>query len=165
LYKTSPEAEALQWYPAELTQGKRQPFLFTQSQAILARTWVPCQDRPGVRFTYEATVKVPKEVLALMSASNPTQKNDEGIYEFSMPQPIPSYLLALGVGDLAFIPLGERSGVYAEPEMVRNAAYEFAQTEDMIADAEEMYGPYYWGRYDMLVLPPSFPFGGWKIQD
>ena len=160
LYKTSPEAEALQWYPAELTQGKRQPFLFTQSQAILARTWVPCQDRPGVRFTYEATVKVPKEVLALMSASNPTQKNDEGIYEFSMPQPIPSYLLALGVGDLAFIPLGERSGVYAEPEMVRNAAYEFAQTEDMIADAEEMYGTYYWGRYDMLVLPPSFPFGG-----
>lgn len=160
LYKTSPEAEALQWYPAELTQGKRQPFLFTQSQAILARTWVPCQDRPGVRFTYEATVKVPKEVLALMSASNPTQKNDEGIYEFSMPQPIPSYLLALGVGDLAFIPLGERSGVYAEPEMVRNAAYEFAQTEDMIVDAEEMYGPYYWGRYDMLVLPPSFPFGG-----
>ena len=160
LYKTSPEAEALQWYPAELTQGKRQPFLFTQSQAILARTWVPCQDRPGVRFTYEATVKVPKEVLALMSASNPTEKNDEGIYEFSMPQPIPSYLLALGVGDLAFIALGERSGVYAEPEMVRNAAYEFAQTEDMIADAEEMYGPYYWGRYDMLVLPPSFPFGG-----
>lgn len=159
-YETSPEAEALQWYPAELTQGKRQPFLFTQSQAILARTWVPCQDRPGVRFTYEATVKVPKEVLALMSASNPTQKNDEGIYEFSMPQPIPSYLLALGVGDLAFIPLGDRSGVYAEPEMVRNAAYEFAQTEDMIADAEEMYGPYYWGRYDMLVLPPSFPFGG-----
>ncbi|HCP41655.1 MAG TPA: aminopeptidase, partial [Cryomorphaceae bacterium] len=160
LYTTSPEAEALQWYPAELTQGKRQPFLFTQSQAILARTWVPCQDRPGVRFTYEATVKVPKETLALMSASNPTQKNEEGIYEFSMPQPIPSYLLALGVGDLAFIPLGERSGVYAEPEMVRNAAYEFAQTEDMIADAEEMYGPYYWGRYDMLVLPPSFPFGG-----
>lgn len=160
LYNTSPEAEALQWYPAELTQGKRQPFLFTQSQAILARTWVPCQDRPGVRFTYEATVKVPKEVLALMSASNPTQKNDEGIYEFSMPQPLPSYLLALGVGDLAFIPLGERSGVYAEPEMVRNAAYEFSQTEDMIADAEEMYGPYYWGRYDMLVLPPSFPFGG-----
>ena len=159
-YKTSPQAEALQWYPAELTQGKRQPFLFTQSQAILARTWIPCQDRPGVRFTYEATVKVPKETLALMSASNPTQKNEQGIYEFNMPQPIPSYLLALGVGDLAFIPIGDRAGVYAEPEMVRNAAYEFAQTDEMILDAEEMYGPYYWGRYDMLVLPPSFPFGG-----
>ena len=114
----------------------------------------------GVRFTYEATVKVPKETLALMSASNPTQKNEQGIYEFNMPQPIPSYLLALGVGDLAFIPIGDRAGVYAEPEMVRNAAYEFAQTDEMILDAEEMYGPYYWGRYDMLVLPPSFPFGG-----
>lgn len=136
------------------------PFLFTQSQAILARTWVPCQDRPGVRFTYGAKVKVPKGMLALMSASNPTQKSEDGIYEFSMPQPIPSYLLALGAGDLAFIELGERSGVYAEPEMVRNAAFEFSQTEDMISRAEYLYGPYYWGRYDMLVLPPSFPFGG-----
>ena len=159
-YETSAESEALQWYPAELTQGKRMPFLFTQSQAILARTWVPCQDRPGVRFTYEAKVTVPKGMMALMSASNPTQKSEDGIYEFSMIQPIPSYLLALGVGDLAFIELGERSGVYAEPEMVRNAAFEFSQTEDMISRAEYLYGPYYWGRYDMLVLPPSFPFGG-----
>lgn len=159
-YETSSESEALQWYPAELTQGKRMPFLFTQSQAILARTWVPCQDRPGVRFTYDAKVTVPKGMLALMSASNPTQKSEDGVYEFSMPQPIPSYLLALGAGDLAFIELGERSGVYAEPEMVRNAAFEFSQTEDMISRAEYLYGPYYWGRYDMLVLPPSFPFGG-----
>ena len=113
-YRTSPTAEALQWYPASLTQGKRQPFLFTQSQAILARTWIPCQDRPGVRFTYTAKVKVPKQTLALMSASNPVQKNETGVYEFNMPQPIPSYLLALGVGDLEFIALGERSGVYAE---------------------------------------------------
>ena len=159
-YETSSESAALQWYPAELTQGKRMPFLFTQSQAILARTWVPCQDRPGVRFTYDAKVTVPKGMLALMSASNPTQNSEDGIYEFSMPQPIPSYLLALGAGDLAFIELGERSGVYAEPEMVRNAAFEFSQTEDMISRAEYLYGPYYWGRYDMLVLPPSFPFGG-----
>ena len=159
-YETTEGAEALQWYPSELTEGKRQPFLFTQSQAILARTWVPCQDRPGVRFTYTATVKVPKETLALMSASNPSAKNETGVYEFSMPQPIPSYLLALGVGDLEFIPLGDRSGVYAEPEMVRNAAFEFSRTEDMITQAEALYGPYFWGRYDMLVLPPSFPFGG-----
>lgn len=159
-YQTTDKAEALQWYPAELTQGKRMPFLFTQSQAILARTWVPCQDRPGVRFTYNAQVNVPKGMLALMSASNPTQKSEDGVYEFSMPQPIPSYLLALGAGDLAFIELGERSGVYAEPEMVRNAAFEFSQTEAMISRAEYLYGPYYWGRYDMLVLPPSFPFGG-----
>ena len=136
------------------------PFLFTQSQAILARTWIPCQDRPGVRFTYNAKVQVPEGMLALMSASNPTQKSATGSYEFTMPQPIPSYLMALGAGDLEFIALGERSGVYAEPEMVRNAAFEFGQTEKMIEKAEELYGPYYWGRYDMLVLPPSFPFGG-----
>jgi hypothetical protein len=159
-YSTTEGAEAVQWYPAELTQGKRMPFLFTQSQAILARTWIPCQDRPGVRFTYNAKVKVPQGMLALMSASNPTQKSKDGVYEFSMPQPIPSYLLALGAGDLEFISIGERSGVYAEPEMVRNAAFEFAQTEEMIQKAEALYGPYYWGRYDMLVLPPSFPFGG-----
>jgi len=159
-YTTTEGAEAVQWFPAELTQGGRMPFLFTQSQAILARTWIPCQDRPGVRFTYNAKVKVPEGMLALMSASNPTQKSATGSYEFTMPQPIPSYLMALGAGDLEFIALGERSGVYAEPEMVRNAAFEFGQTEKMIEKAEELYGPYYWGRYDMLVLPPSFPFGG-----
>ena len=159
-YTTTEGAEAVQWFPAALTQGGRMPFLFTQSQAILARTWIPCQDRPGVRFTYNAKVKVPEGMLALMSASNPTQKSATGSYEFTMPQPIPSYLMALGAGDLEFIALGERSGVYAEPEMVRNAAFEFGQTEKMIEKAEELYGPYYWGRYDMLVLPPSFPFGG-----
>jgi len=159
-YVTTEGAEAVQWFPAALTQGKRMPFLFTQSQAILARTWIPCQDRPGVRFTYNASVQVPEGMLALMSASNPTQKSANGKYEFAMPQPIPSYLMALGAGDLEFIALGERSGVYAEPEMARNAAFEFGQTEKMIEKAEELYGPYYWGRYDMLVLPPSFPFGG-----
>ena len=144
-YTTTEGAEAVQWFPAELTQGGRMPFLFTQSQAILARTWIPCQDRPGVRFTYNAKVQVPEGMLALMSASNPTQKSATGSYEFTMPQPIPSYLMALGAGDLEFIALGERSGVYAEPEMVRNAAFEFGQTEKMIEKAEELYGPYYWG--------------------
>lgn len=159
-YHTTEGAEAVQWYPADLTQGKRMPFLFTQSQAILARTWVPCQDRPGVRFTYEATVTVPKGMLALMSAENPQKKSEDGRYNFRMPQAIPSYLLALGAGDLTFEPIGDRAGVYGEPEMVKNAAFEFAQTEEMIQAAEKLYGPYFWGRYDMLVLPPSFPFGG-----
>lgn len=159
-YWTTNGAEALQWYPADLTMGKRQPFLFTQSQAILARTWIPCQDSPGIRFSYKARVQVPKECMALMSASNPSVKSDDGIYEFIMPQRIPSYLMALGVGDLAFQSLGDRAGVYAEPELVRNAAFEFNMTERMIEQAEALYGPYSWGRYDMLVLPPSFPFGG-----
>lgn len=159
-YSTSPEAEALQFLPASLTADKRHPFLLTQSQAILARTWVPIQDSPGIRFTYSARVKVPKELMAVMSATNPTEKSDDGIYVFKMEQPIPAYLLALAVGDIEFSPLGERSGVYAEPSLLKAATYEFAEVEEMMDIAEELYGPYKWERYDLIVLPPSFPFGG-----
>jgi len=159
-YETSPAAEALQWLSPQQTAGKEYPFLFTQSQAILARSWVPCQDTPGVRFTYTADVKVPKDLLALMSASNPTSKNPDGQYHFEMKQPISSYLLALAVGDLTFEAISDRSGVYAEDTIVEKAAWEFADLEKMIAGAESLYGPYQWERYDVLVLPPSFPFGG-----
>lgn len=159
-YRTRPEAAALQWLMPEQTAGGRQPFLFTQSQAILARTWVPCQDSPGVRMTYSATIHAPQGLLALMSAANPVAKSADGTYRFAMTHPIPSYLLALAVGDLEFRSLGMRSGVYAEPAMAAKAAWELADTEKMIAAAEKLYGPYRWERYDILVLPPSFPFGG-----
>lgn len=159
-YASSPEAKALQWLEPAMTAGKKHPFLLSQSQAILARTWVPCQDSPGVRFTYEATLRVPKELLALMSAENPQARNEEGVYQFRMPQPVPSYLLAVAVGDLEFRPFDTRSGVYAEPSVIEDAAAEFTDTPDMIAAAEALYGPYRWGRYDLLVLPPSFPYGG-----
>lgn len=159
-YRTSPDAAAVQWLDPSQTAGKKHPFLFTQSQAILARTWVPCQDSPGIRFTYDATVKVPKELIALMSAENPQQKNPDGIYHFHMPQPIPSYLLALSVGDLEFKPFDTRTGVYAEPATLSKAAHEFADLPQMVSAAEKLYGPYEWGRYDLLILPPSFPFGG-----
>jgi len=159
-YRTTEGAEALQWLNPQQTTGKKHPFLFTQSQAILARTWIPIQDSPGIRFTYEATVEVPNELLALMSADNPQQKNQQGIYQFRMDQPIPAYLMALAVGDVTFKSLGPRSGVYAEPELVESAAYEFAELEEMIGIAENLYGPYLWERYDLIVLPPSFPFGG-----
>jgi leukotriene-A4 hydrolase len=159
-YRTGTDAEALQWLDPSQTSGKQYPFLFTQSQAILARSWVPTQDSPGVRFTYEADVTVPVELLAVMSASNPQQKNSTGTYHFDMKQPIPSYLLALSVGDVVFQPISERAGVYAEPSMIDRAVYEFADLEKMIAGAEDLYGPYAWERYDVLVLPPSFPFGG-----
>src|SRR5205085_9461048 len=101
-YSSAPDAAAVQWLSPEQTAGGKHPFLFTQSQAILARTWVPCQDSPGVRMTYEATIRVPRGLLAVMSAENPTSTSADGVYRFRMPQPIPSYLLALSVGDLAF---------------------------------------------------------------
>jgi aminopeptidase N len=159
-YSTTEGAEALQWLNPQQTAGKQHPFLFTQSQAILARTWIPLQDSPGIRFTYEATVKVPNQLLALMSAENPQQKNEQGIYHFKMEQPIPAYLMALAVGDVQFRSLGPRSGVYAEPEEIDESEYEFGELEEMISIAEELYGPYQWDRYDLIVLPPSFPFGG-----
>ncbi|HEX7185576.1 MAG TPA: M1 family metallopeptidase [Thermoanaerobaculia bacterium] len=159
-YSTRPEAAALQWLTPEQTAAKQAPFLLTQSQAILARTWVPCQDTPGVRMTYEATVRVPRGLLALMSAENPTRDSPDGVYRFNMPQRIPSYLLALAVGELEFRPLGPRAGVYAEPTVIELAAWELADTPKMIAAAEKLYGPYQWGRYDVLILPPSFPYGG-----
>jgi leukotriene A-4 hydrolase/aminopeptidase len=159
-YKTEPQAAALQWLTPQQTAGGKYPFLFTQSEAILARTWVPCQDGPGVRFTYNATVQVPKELMALMSASNPEEKSADGIYHFEMKQPIPSYLLALAVGDIAFRKLTDNTGVYAEPVTLDKAAWEFADMHKMLEAAEKLYGPYRWDRYDVLVLPPSFPFGG-----
>lgn len=159
-YTTSPDADALQWLEPRQTLGKVHPFLFSQSQAILARTWVPCQDGPGVKFTYDAKIKTDPELIALMSAENGTTKNVDGIYTFRMDQPISSYLLALTVGDLEFASTGRNSGVYAEPAMLEKSVWELNSMQSMIDSAETLYGPYAWGRYDVVVLPPSFPFGG-----
>ncbi|WP_207533559.1 M1 family metallopeptidase [Desertivirga arenae] len=159
-YKTTKESAALQWLNPEQTAGKKQPFLFTQSQAILARTWVPCQDSPAIRFNYTAKVTVPREMIALMSAENPQKKNSSGVYQFRQPNPIPSYLLALAVGDIEFKSIDSRTGVYAEPVTLKRAAWEFSDMGKMVSAAESLYGPYLWNRFDVLVLPPSFPFGG-----
>lgn len=159
-YRTGENPSAIMWLEPQMTAGGQEPFMFTQSQSIHARSWVPLQDTPAVRFTYEAKVFTPPNLLAVMSADNDPQAMRGGEYHFQMPQPIPSYLMALAVGNLYFAPFGERTGVYAEPEVLDAAAYEFADTEAFLLAAEATYGPYEWGRYDLLILPPSFPYGG-----
>jgi leukotriene-A4 hydrolase len=159
-YETTQKTEAIDWLPAELTDGKSHPYMYTQGQAILTRSWIPLQDSPANRLTYSAEVKVPKELMAVMSAKNEKQKNPEGKYKFTMDKPVPSYLIALAVGDLDYKALGKNCGVYTEPVNLKKAANEFSELPKMIDAAEQLYGPYQWGQYDLLVLPNSFPFGG-----
>lgn len=159
-YRTAPTATALQWLsPVQTMSGKR-PYMFSQSQNIEARSWVPLQDTPAVRFTYTARIDAPQDLRVVMSADNDPKATGKGGWRFTMPQPIPSYLLAIAIGEIDARTLGSRTGVYAEPKRIEAAAYELADTEKMIEAAESLYGPYRWGRYDMLVLPPSFPIGG-----
>jgi aminopeptidase N len=159
-YATSPDASGLQWLPPAQTADKKAPFMFSQSESIHARSWVPLQDSPAIRFTYDAHVTAPKDIRVVMSALNDAKHPLDGDFRFDQPHPIPSYLLAIAAGDIAVRETGPRSAVYAEPSVVDKAAREFADTEKMIETAESLYGPYRWGRYDLLVLPPSFPYGG-----
>ena len=162
-YHTAPDAGALQWLTPEQTAGKKQPYLFSQGQAIQTRTWIPTQDSPGIRQTWKATVKVPAGLTVVMSApraAEPITQGGEGIFQFAMNNSVAPYMIAIAVGDLTFKPLGPRSGVWTEPSMIDAAARELADTERMIDAGEALFGPYRWGRYDMLVLPPAFPFGG-----
>jgi leukotriene-A4 hydrolase len=158
-YETLPASAALQWLTPKQT-ARHKAFLYTQSEPIGARTWIPLQDTPQVRATYKAKVHTDRDVRAVMSAENDPKARRGGEYTFVMPQPVPSYLIALAVGDLEFQETGPRTGVYAEKSMLKAAAKEFADTESMIQANEKTFGPYRWSRYDVLVMPPSFPVGG-----
>uniref|UniRef100_A0A9J7X9C5 Leukotriene A(4) hydrolase n=1 Tax=Cyprinus carpio carpio TaxID=630221 RepID=A0A9J7X9C5_CYPCA len=164
-YETSPSATALQWLTPTQTVGKKHPYLFSQCQATHCRSMIPCQDSPSVKHTYYAQVSVPKELVALMSALHDGQVPDPSdssrvIYRFRQPVPMPSYLIAIVVGALESREIGPRSRVWSEKENVDEAAFEFSETETMLKTAESLAGPYVWGQYDLLVMPPSFPYGG-----
>jgi len=164
-YRSGPDAEALQWLSPEQTAGRRHPYLFSQGQAILNRTWIPTQDSPGIRQNWEARITAPEPLKVVMSGERLTPEGEaagEGrrAYRFRMTHPVAPYLIAIAAGDLAFRELGPRTGVWTEPAMLDRAAAELVDTERMVEAAERLYGPYRWGRYDVIVLPPAFPYGG-----
>ena len=163
-YSSSPDADALQWLAPAQTAGGKQPYLFSQGEAILTRSWVPTQDSPGIRQTWDATIRAPAALTVVMSAERTAEPRDiaGGLREwrYRMEHPVAPYLIAIGIGDLGFQSLGARTGVYTEPSRLAATANELVDLEKMVSAAESLYGPYRWGRFDLLVLPPSFPFGG-----
>ncbi|XP_053313766.1 aminopeptidase B [Spea bombifrons] len=153
------ESPGVCWLEPHQTAGKKKPYMYTQGQAVLNRCFFPCFDTPAVKSVYSANIKVPEGFTAIMSANNWDRQGDTFI--FNMTQPIPSYLVALVVGDIVSAEVGPRSRVWAEPCLIEAAKKEYdGVIEEFLSVGEKLFGPYVWDRYDVLFMPPSFPFGG-----
>ncbi|GMG99372.1 hypothetical protein Nepgr_001212 [Nepenthes gracilis] len=179
-FSTSPDSSALQWLSPPQTFNKTSPFVYTQCHSIHARSIFPCQDTPAARIRYSAKINIPRQLSAVMSARHVERRvplageaalacddltwcaENRVVEEFVMEQPIPPYLFAFAVGEIGYREVGPRMMVYSEsvPTLLDAAAKEFEGTEDMIRQGERLFGPYEWERFDLLVLPPSFPYGG-----
>lgn len=164
-YRSAPKARALGWLAPALTAGKKKPYLYSQGESINNRSWIPTQDSPGIRQSWTAKITVPSDLVATMSAERLTPNGIPAArgwhsYRFRMDHNVPPYLIALAVGDLRFQAIDGRTGIYSEPSVLAKDAAELSDTGKMVDAAERLYGKYRWGRYDVLVLPPSFPFGG-----
>lgn len=156
-YDTTEQTTALQFLDKEVTDGKVAPYLFSQCEAIHARSMVPCFDTPSVKCPYKLSATSPYKVL--MSGRPLSQEGNT--YYFDQPVPIPLYLITVASGDITGLPIGPRSTVYSEPVKVKDAQWEFeADMENFLQIAEKLVFAYEWGTYDALVLPASFPYGG-----
>ena len=118
-YTTLPSANAFSWLKPSQTLGKSKPYLFTQCQALACRSVAPMQDTPAVKITYDSNVTIPNDLRAKMSANSTGYEEVNGTHTkfmFRNDMKIPSYLIALAVGDIKYHSLGRRVGVISEPE-------------------------------------------------
>ena len=161
-YKTSPKSKALTWLSPPQTAGKKYPYMFSMAPTIHARTIFPCQDTPSVKTTFSAAITAPKNLTVLMSATRARTKiiDDKRVSKFKQQIPVMSYLIAIAVGAIESRRIGPRSQVWSEAELIEKAAFDFSETDEMIKTAEQLCGPYEWKIFDILVLPPSFIYGG-----
>ena len=161
-YSTTKDCMAIDWLEPEQTSGGKYPFMYSQCQSILCREMLPIQDTPAVKMPVQISITVPEELIGLAAGLFVEEINNGNnkTFIYALDIPIPSYLIAIAAGDIGSQNVSERCTIYAEKTVVEKAAWEFSDTEKFLKIAENYIGEYVWGQYNILVLPPSFPFGG-----
>ena len=161
-YSTTKDCMAIDWLEPEQTSGGKYPFMYSQCQSILCREMLPIQDTPAIKMPVQISITVPEELIGLAAGLFVEEINNGNnkTFIYALDIPIPSYLIAIAAGDIGSQNVSERCTIYAEKTVVEKAAWEFSDTEKFLKIAENYIGEYVWEQYNILVLPPSFPFGG-----